>query len=76
MYGLPQAGKLANELLIKRLDTTGYYPCQFTPGLWKHVWWPVTFTLVVDDFGIKFIGDEYANHLKDSLERDYDITVN
>ena len=51
------------------------YQSQFTPGLWKHVWRPVTFTLVVDDFGIKFVGEEHANHLKESLERDYDITV-
>ena len=42
MYGLPQAGKIANELLIKRMRTAGYHPCQFTPGLWRHVWRPVT----------------------------------
>ena len=33
MYGLPQAGKIANELLIKRMRTAGYHPYQFTPGL-------------------------------------------
>ena len=75
MYGLPQAGKLANDLLVKRMQTAGYHPCQVTPGLWKHVWRPVVFTLVVDDFGIKFEGDEHANHLKKTLERWYDITV-
>ena len=75
MYGLPQAGKIANELLIKRMRKAGYHPCQFTPGLWRHVWRPVTFTLVVDDFGIKFKGDEHATHLKKTLERWYDVTV-
>ena len=50
MYGLPQAGKIANELLVKRLRSAGYHPCQFTPWLWRHVWRPITFTLVVDDF--------------------------
>ena len=54
MYGLPQAGRIANQLLVKRMRKAGYHPCQFTPGLWRHVWRPITFTLVVDDFGIKF----------------------
>ena len=26
MYGLPQAGKIANELLTKQLSMAGYYP--------------------------------------------------
>ena len=64
MYGLPQAGKLANDLLKKRLAMWGYYPVQFTPGLWPHIWRPTTFTLVVDDFGVKFVGKEHAEHLK------------
>ncbi|KAL7474432.1 hypothetical protein ACHAW6_000402, partial [Cyclotella cf. meneghiniana] len=53
MYGLPQAGVLANKLLSSRLDAAGYYQCQFTPGLWHHKWRPVTFSLVDDDFGVK-----------------------
>jgi len=27
------------------------YECINTPGLWRHEWRPITFTLVVDDFG-------------------------
>eukprot|EP00957_Ditylum_brightwellii_P115317 8793521-Ditylum_brightwellii.AAC.1 len=52
MYGLPQAGILANKLLKERLATAGYCPTRHTPGLWQHKWRPVTFSLVVDDFGI------------------------
>ena len=63
MYGLPEAGKIANDLLKKRLDKAGYYPSQFTPGLWRHVWRPITFKLVVDDFGIKFEGNVHAKHI-------------
>ena len=33
MYGLPQAGNIANELLTSRLDKFVYFPCQYTPGL-------------------------------------------
>ena len=68
------AGKLVSELLKKRLKEDGYHPCQFTPGLWKHVWRPVTFTLVVDDFGVKFDGQNNANHLVDTLKKHYNIT--
>jgi Fe-S cluster biosynthesis and repair protein YggX len=75
MYGLPIAGKLANNLLTKRIATAGYHPCQFTAGLWKHVWRPVTFTLVVDDFGVKFVGKNHAEHLEQTLKKWYDITV-
>eukprot|EP00957_Ditylum_brightwellii_P081272 6182206-Ditylum_brightwellii.AAC.1 len=51
MYGQPQAGILANKLLTAQLAKHGYYPVQHTPGLWQHKWRPVTFALVVDDFG-------------------------
>ena len=37
MYGLPASGKLSNNLLVKRMKKAGYHPCQYTPGLWKHV---------------------------------------
>ena len=75
MYGLPQAGLIANELLKKRLADAGYYDCQFTPGLYRHVWRPITFALVVDDFGVKYKGDVHANHLIAILKKDYEVTV-
>ena len=37
IYGLPQAGILANQLLRQRLRPAGYYEVAHTPGLWKHV---------------------------------------
>ena len=75
MYGLPQAGKIAHKLLKNRLANAGYHPTQFAPGLWKHLWRPITFTLVVDDFGIKVEGRNHANHLVSKLKKYYDITV-
>ena len=56
MYGLPQAGILAQELLEERLQKEGYYQSSYTPGLWLHKWRPVTFSLCVDDFGVKYVG--------------------
>eukprot|EP00978_Attheya_sp_CCMP212_P012262 scaffold30472_cov37-Attheya_sp.AAC.1 len=51
IYGLPQAGKLANEYPRKKIAPHGYYEVKHTPGLWKHVTRPIIFTLTVDDFG-------------------------
>ncbi|KAL7529463.1 LOW QUALITY PROTEIN: hypothetical protein ACHAXR_002974, partial [Thalassiosira sp. AJA248-18] len=36
MYGLPESGILATKLLKERLIKSGYYECQYTPGLYKH----------------------------------------
>jgi hypothetical protein len=71
MYGLPQAGILANQLLNKRLEPQGYYQCRHTPGLWRHKWRPILFSLVVDDFGVKYVGREHVDHLIASVEQHY-----
>eukprot|EP00957_Ditylum_brightwellii_P117764 8984244-Ditylum_brightwellii.AAC.1 len=76
IYGLPQAGILANKLLTERLTEHGYYPVQHTPGLWHYKWWPVKFALVVDDFGVKIKGDKHGEHLLKSLQQHYEVTVN
>ena len=75
MYGLPQAGILANKLLTKRIARHGYYPCTHTPGLWRHHWRPITFAQVVDDFGVKIKGKEHGEHLIQALKKDYEVTV-
>jgi hypothetical protein len=36
MYGLPQAGLIANQLLEKQLNEHGYQQSKLVPGLWKH----------------------------------------
>ena len=69
------SSKEAHGLLKKRLAKAGYHPTQFTPVLWKHVWIPITFTLVVGNFGIKVEGNNHANHLVFTLKKYYDITV-
>ncbi len=62
-YGLPQVGILANNLLCGLLEKEGYYKAATTPGLWKHKWWPIQFCLIVDDFGVEYVGIEHFNHL-------------
>ena len=75
MYGLPQAGIIAQELLEKRLNERGYQQSKFTPGLWTHKTRSIKFALVVDDFAIKYENEEDAQHLLDSLTPHYQITV-
>ena len=53
MYGLPQSGILSQQLLEKRLNAEGYNQDTRVPVLWKHTWHPITFTLCVDNFGVK-----------------------
>jgi hypothetical protein len=62
-YGLPQAGILANNLLCDQLEEEGYYEAHSTPGLWQHKWRRVQFCLIIDDFGVEYVGIEYLNHL-------------
>jgi hypothetical protein len=74
IYGLPQSGALANRLLRERLAPAGYYEVPHTPGLWKHVSRPVQFSLIVDDFGVKYVGEEHAQHLLKHLKQSYTVS--
>ena len=73
IYGLPQAGILENKQLRERLAPTGYYEVAHTPGLWRHVTRPVQFSLVVDDFGVKYVGKKHAEHLIKALQADHKV---
>ena len=75
MYGLPQAGILANKLLHKNLEPHGYYEAVHTPGLWLHKHLPIKFTLVVDDFGVEYVGMDSAQHLINALRKNYEISI-
>jgi hypothetical protein len=72
MYGLKQAGLLANQLLQTRLAPFGY-PARHTPGLWLHKTRPISFTLVVDDFAVKYVGKQHAEHLRNALLLTYEL---
>ena len=68
MYGLPQSGLLAQQLLEKRLNKKGYRQSELTPGFWTHEWRPISFSLCVDDFGVKYVGKQHADHLMTILK--------
>jgi hypothetical protein len=75
MYGLKQAGLLANQLLQTPLEPFGYYPARHTPGLWLHKTRPISFTLVVDDFAVKYVGKQHAEHLRNAVLQTYELTT-
>jgi hypothetical protein len=75
MYGLKQAGLLANQLLHTLLAPFGYYPARHTPGLWLHKTRPISFSLVVVDFAVKYVGKQHADHLQNSLLKTYELTT-
>ena len=72
MYGLPQAGKVASDFLIPRLAAAGYHETGVIPGLFKHESNSVTFALVVDDFLIKYSDKKDLDHLKNTLNENYE----
>ena len=55
MYSLPQAGVLAHTKLMSVLSPHGYAPEKNTPVLWTHATHPIAFSLVVDNFGVKYV---------------------
>jgi hypothetical protein len=74
MYGLPQAGKLANNRLRKFLAPYGYVPCPVTPGLWTHLHSDLMFTLVVDDFGIRYTNKQDVEDLIAIINKEYNCS--
>lgn len=73
--GLPQEGMISNRVLKARIAPYGYYKVPHTLGLWKHISWSISFTLVVDDLGIKYNGREHAQHLINALKKHYTISA-
>ena len=71
LYGLSQAGYISNIELKRVLAEEGYIPSKFTPGLFKHKTRDIAFSLVVDDFGVKYTKKEDAQHLIDTISSRY-----
>ena len=71
--GLPQSGLLSQLRLISHLEYHGYFETD-TPMLFRHISRPISFTLVVDDFGVKYTDVEDYNHLRRILEIQYEVT--
>ncbi|KAL7479922.1 hypothetical protein ACHAW6_005639 [Cyclotella cf. meneghiniana] len=75
MYGLPQAGANSHDELQEKLNREGYFQSKIVPGLWRHNVRPTIFTLIVDDFGIKFLSENDLDHLIGVLQKYYKVKV-
>lgn len=75
MYGLPQAGKLAQDRLCAHLAGFGYVQDTSVPCLFNHESNGITFTLVVDDFGVKYHSSVAAEHLIACIKILYKLKV-
>ena len=73
-YGLPQSWLLSNDLLRKRLNKEGYFEASTTPGIWRHKWRPIQFMLIVDDFGMEYVGRKHSEHLASVLKKYHEIS--
>ena len=67
MPGLKQAGLIANDRLTRHLSKFGYTSSTKPPALWRHLTRNISFFLVVDDFGVKYVGKDNADHLISAL---------
>ena len=75
IYGLPHAGKLANEKLVAVLATAGYREAKNTPCLFINDKNDVKFTLVVDDFGVKYTNKADVEELIATLQSTYELHI-
>jgi hypothetical protein len=62
-------------LLKQSVLPFGYYPARHTPVLWLHKTQPISFSLVVDDFAVKYVGKQHDNHLRHALLKTYELTT-
>ncbi len=76
MFGLPQVGIIAQDLLQAHLAKVGYQQSKIIHSLQTHETRKICFTLVIDDFAIKYTSMEDPQHLIDALKQDYTFTFN
>ena len=75
MYGLQQAGCLAYDQLKTFLVPHGYRLSLYAIGIWLHDTKPISFTLIVDNFGVKYINKQDAQDLMAILNTHYEAVT-
>ena len=75
MYELSQAGLIAQQRLNVHLYNHEYNPDSSTPQLYTHHIKKIPFTLVVDDFGLKYHTKTDTLHIINCLKEKYPITT-
>ena len=75
MYGLPQTGILANQQLRTLLSKHRYNQCPTIHSMFCHATRDISFTLIVEDFGIKYTDTADLNHLMAAVRETYVATI-
>ena len=75
MYGLKQAGIIANHELVNHMAPFGYHPVKHTPDLWVHDSKKTLFILLVDNFCVQYCSTEDVDNFFKALRDKYLITV-
>jgi hypothetical protein len=65
---------IAYERLVKYLAKYGCSSDHHTHGLWTCKDHPILFSIAIDDFGVKTVGQRHANHLTSTLRDLYSVT--
>ena len=73
-YGIPQSVIMANKQLRNCLEKEGYYEAHTKPGLWRHKCCPIVFCLILDNFGVGYVGKQHADHLTSVLKKYHNIS--
>jgi hypothetical protein len=58
----------------RNLAKEGYRPTTHTHGLWTHDTRPISFSVVVDNFGVKCVGRGHAEHLMTCIKKNNSIS--
>ena len=74
LYGMKQAGYLANKDVVEHLNNNGYTSSMHTPCLFRHHTDDIEFTLVTDDFGVRYGTKEAADKLLKVMNQKYPMT--
>jgi hypothetical protein len=72
LYGMKQAGYLANRDVVEHLNNNGYTAQDNTPCLFQSD--GIEFTLVTDDFGVRYENKAAADKLLEVMSRKYPMT--
>ena len=73
LSGLFESGYIVNVELKRILRLEGYILSKFTPGLFTHKTREIVFSLVVDDFGVRYKEREDAEHLLNTIKGRYPV---
>lgn len=74
-YGLKKGGKIAYDDLVQHLQKHGYVWAGKTDGLFTLITCNISFTLVVNNFGMKYTNKADVHHLIKIMKEKYTFKV-